>query len=76
MERNRIHNHKKCRALKNIKRRLLGGSSLEDIIEGRKNPYIERCRELVPREGIRNCIAHSMKIYIQHVTSKTTNQKS
>ncbi len=36
-------------------------ATLEDIIEGRKNPSIERCRELVPREGIRNCILASIK---------------
>ncbi|MEM2671899.1 MAG: FAD-dependent thymidylate synthase [Sulfolobales archaeon] len=38
-------------------------TTLEDIVEGRAQPSIERCRELVPREGIRNCVLHSMKLY-------------
>lgn len=36
-------------------------ATLEEIIEGRKTPTIERCRELIPQEGIRNCILASMK---------------
>ncbi|HWQ17119.1 MAG TPA: FAD-dependent thymidylate synthase [Sulfolobales archaeon] len=38
--------------------------SLEDIVEGRAAVSIDRCRELVPREGIRNCILSSLKLYL------------
>ncbi|MEM1610660.1 MAG: FAD-dependent thymidylate synthase [Sulfolobales archaeon] len=42
-------------------------TALEDIVEGRAQPSIERCRELVPREGIRNCILHSQRLYKMHI---------
>ncbi len=35
-------------------------ASLEEILSGEKEITIERCRELVPREGIRKCILHSL----------------
>jgi len=38
--------------------------SLEDLVEGRAGVSIDRCRELVPREGIRNCILSSLKLYL------------
>lgn len=38
-------------------------SSLEDLIEGRTLPPIERCRELIPREGIRSCILYNTKLF-------------
>jgi thymidylate synthase (FAD) len=38
--------------------------SLEDIVEGRAAVSIDRCRELVPREGVRNCILSSLKLYL------------
>ncbi len=42
-------------------------AALEEIIEGRMSPSIERCRELVPREGIRNCIIHSQRLYKTYI---------
>jgi len=46
-------------------------STLEDFIEGRARPAIERCRELVPREGIRNCILHSYSLYRAYAQSRS-----
>ncbi len=34
---------------------------LEDLINGRCNFTIERCPELVPRSGIRNCLLHASR---------------
>ncbi len=34
--------------------------TLEDLVSGKTAISIERCRELVPRDGIRNCVNHSM----------------
>lgn len=39
-------------------------ASLEDLVEGRASVSIERCRELVPKEGIRNCVLSSLKLYL------------
>ncbi|MEM0043360.1 MAG: FAD-dependent thymidylate synthase [Sulfolobales archaeon] len=37
--------------------------SLEDLIERDIPIGIERCRELVPRDGIRKCVIHSFELY-------------
>ncbi|MEZ0290554.1 MAG: FAD-dependent thymidylate synthase [Sulfolobales archaeon] len=40
--------------------------SLEELIEREIPLSIERCRELIPREGIRKCVLHSYNLYASY----------